>query len=260
MNNPTPPKSAKTNHHLFREWIAHIQRGGAWEKRLANADSLTEVRRRGGQKTIAAMEAAATALYVHFAPQLTRFIQSRIDSGNVFTEDIQREMIQDICHEVLTAVILSIKKGNFDAAKGTLPSMVFGIAKNKINDGLAKIYRETHEKVSIDRQLQSCFERIDEELAVEKKLRKAELHNAIDSLRHNPNHARHWQALKLKFVHDYSNEQIMAEMSLASPAEAASLLHYGKSLLKRLLKASDFIGILAIASYHFVEWLKTFGA
>ncbi|MCB0263287.1 MAG: sigma-70 family RNA polymerase sigma factor [Calditrichaeota bacterium] len=234
------------NDQQFQEWISIIRQGGEWERRI-DRNHLSDEEYQEGLIAITAMQDAAAQIYSHFADEVTRLVSRKISPDDVFKEDIRLALIKDTRQQILTSVILYIRNGHYSPEKGNLPSLVFGIAKNKINDGLEKIYREIHFKISIDRQFYDRFELIDQQVDLEEKLRKEELFKTIHLLRRNKKHAKYWKILKLKHIDGLSNNQIKNAMNLESTAKVAELINYAIKLLRKKLDAPDYLGILAFA-------------
>lgn len=244
------------NDQQFQEWISIIRQGGEWERRI-DRNHLSDEEYQEGLIAITAMQDAAAQIYSHFADEVTRLVSRKISPDDVFKEDIRLALIKDTRQQILTSVILYIRNGHYSLEKGNLPSLVFGIAKNKINDGLEKIYREIHFKISIDRQFNNRFELIDQQVDLEEKLRKEELFKTIHLLRRNKKHAKYWKILKLKHIDGLSNNQIKNAMNLESTAKVAELINYAIKLLRKKLNAPDYLGMLAFAMPLLFQLLET---
>lgn len=138
---------------------------------------------------------------------------------------------KDLTHEVLLAMIQSLRSGHFDFSKGlSLESYIYGITRNKIRDYLKGRKRR---QIVMDDLPAYFVASTDKSTEIEHEEARATIKREINSLKN-----KYKEVLYLRFYKEMSIFEISEYIGLP-PRRVSERLHYALKLLKKRLKGLD---------------------
>lgn len=153
---------------------------------------------------------AETELITHYRDRIIAIVQQRIDTNNLYWEDI--------CSEIQTAMLIRLRQGKYKPDKGSLSSYIYGIALNKIRD----YFKEEKKQRSIldNQSLDKLADQSKHELP--EKIREA-----IKTLK-----IKYKEVIYLRFYEGKSIAEIADHLQIESK-RVSERIHYAITLLQK---------------------------
>ncbi|MGH1363271.1 MAG: RNA polymerase sigma factor [Calditrichia bacterium] len=129
----------------------------------------------------------------------------------------------DLIGEILLSILLSLRKGKFDPARGEIGSYIWGIARNKIRDYL---------KPTPNRYMLSLIEEIlvEDERDKEIQERRGRLKLALAKLDN-----KYRQVIFMRYYEEFTIEDMARKLQL-EPSQVYNRIHYSISLIREIVK------------------------
>lgn len=158
-------------------------------------------------------------IYDHMIDQIYKY---------VFFKTPSMEIAEDLTEDIFFKVWKNVKK--YKKQKYPFSSWVFRIAHNEVVD----FYRKNKSVIALDEALQDQKRENMPETLVENKLIQKEVQSALQNLPEKQS-----QAIVLKYINDFSNQEIAYTMNKSETA-IRILLSRGLEKLKKMLTEKGF--------------------
>ena len=185
-----------------------------------------EVAIRGGPRDVD----AENLLIKELTPLINRFVRSRIGATN--------ERWRDVAQEAMIGILIGLRKGNYDSAKGTVQSYAFGIAWKKILREWERGRRGKLDFQGMDEKTLAMIKSVIKSEDDDHNLRKLDVERMLDSLPE-----KHRSILNMRYLQGKSLKEIQLSLGLKSEQQVSNRISYASKLLRKEFRKVDLMSI-----------------
>lgn len=153
-------------------------------------------------------------------PKISMMVRRRISAP--------REDLNDLINDIALSVIINLRKGMLDSAKGSLGTYIWGITRNKIRDYLKPNAVRKRQTQELDESYLTFHDR-----SLERKEERHQLRSAIRRLE-----SKYRDALMMRYYEELSIKEMAEKLSL-SVTQVYTRIHYALELLGNSIDIND---------------------
>ena len=172
---------------------------------------------------------AETELFRMYGVRIARKVSYNLGPGNADW--------RDVAGDVQMAVLISLRKGQFDETKGmSLGAYIYGITTNKIRD----YFKTQKKRPFLPEKLPEGMVSVAEAFDVEKKEMRALLNQLLSKLK-----LKYKEVLYLRYFEELSVSEISKKLNLP-PRRVSERINYALKLARKKCENKNIFSILAL--------------